>query len=99
MDFLANFRTPAQRQILRDHFLDRRWFVVALGVGTILNLINQYDAFFGGKLISMPKLLLTFLLPYLVSSLSAWQARSESKRALEDNTRVSLQEDLVPDQV
>jgi hypothetical protein len=46
----------------------RRSFKVALIVGTALNLINQGDALFGPASINWLKLILTYLMPYAVSS-------------------------------
>lgn len=54
------------------HYLNWRWFMVAAIVGTILNLINQYGALFGPDDIHYPKFVLTYLVPYFVSSISAW---------------------------
>ncbi|MDB2705561.1 nitrate/nitrite transporter NrtS [Pseudomonadota bacterium] len=59
---------------LLNHFLQWKWFVVALVVGSILNLINQPDALFGEQSVHYPKLILTYCVPYLVSSISAWCA-------------------------
>ncbi|MGQ0741914.1 MAG: nitrate/nitrite transporter NrtS [Alphaproteobacteria bacterium] len=41
---------------------------VALLIGTILNLINQGDALFYGASINWTKLILTYLVPYAVST-------------------------------
>jgi len=67
--------------------IPRRSFVVALIVGTILNLINQGDALFGGGHLNVAKLVLTFAVPYCVATygavfyrLSAW--RSSRQREL-----------------
>lgn len=49
----------------------RRSLVAAVIVGTILNLINQGDALFGGKSIDWVKLLLTYLVPYCVTTYGA----------------------------
>ena len=46
----------------------RRSLRVALVVGTILNVINQGDAVFGGDQVSWFKALLTFFVPYAVST-------------------------------
>jgi len=46
----------------------RRSLVVALIVGTVLNLINQGDAMLSGIPIDLAKLLLTYLVPYFVST-------------------------------
>ena len=44
---------------------------VALVVGTILNLINQGDAIFGAAPINWTKVVLTYLVPYAVSTFGA----------------------------
>jgi hypothetical protein len=40
-------------------------------VGTILNLINQGDAIFGAMTINWTKVVLTYAVPYLVSTYGA----------------------------
>ena len=45
--------------------------MVALIVGTILNLINQGDAMLAGLPLNLAKLSLTYLVPYLVSTYGA----------------------------
>lgn len=57
----------------------RRAALVALVVGTILNLINQGDAVAHGLGVNWAKLLLTYLVPYLVSTHGAVAARLEVK--------------------
>jgi hypothetical protein len=49
----------------------RRSLYVALVVGTILNLINQGDALFGPAQINWLKVILTYLVPYAVSTYGA----------------------------
>ena len=49
----------------------RRSLVVALIVGTVLNLINQGGALFGGGHIDWAKFLLNFVVPYCVSTYGA----------------------------
>jgi hypothetical protein len=44
---------------------------VALVVGTILNLINQGDVIFGAVPINWTKIVLTYLVPYAVSTYGA----------------------------
>jgi len=59
---------------------------VALVVGTILALINQYDAIFSGNLTptNIFQILLTYLVPYSVSTFgSAMQARHIETRGSE----------------
>src|SRR5579863_6179052 len=58
----------------------RRSFVVALIVGTILNLINQGDALVTGMPIDVVKLLLTYLVPYCVSTYGAVSYRLHAAR-------------------
>ena len=49
----------------------RRSLYVALIVGTILNLINQGDAILAGGAINWAKIVLTYAVPYLVSTYGA----------------------------
>jgi hypothetical protein len=49
----------------------RRSFVVAIVVGTILNLINQGDAVLGAASINWIKVVLTYLVPYAVCTYGA----------------------------
>ena len=54
----------------------RRALLVAVVVGTILNLINQGDALFGGGAVHYGKLALTYIVPFIVSTHGAVSARS-----------------------
>lgn len=49
----------------------RRSLLAALIVGSILNLINQGDALFGDAKLNVLKALLTFVVPYCVSTYGA----------------------------
>lgn len=49
----------------------RRSILVALVVGTILNLINQGDALLAGTGVNVIKILLTYLVPYCVATYGA----------------------------
>ncbi len=49
----------------------RRSLVVALVVGSVLNLINQGDALLAGGPIDWTKILLTFAVPYCVATYGA----------------------------
>jgi hypothetical protein len=49
----------------------RRALVVALIVGTVLNLINQGDALLAGNSIDWLKILLTYCVPYAVCTYGA----------------------------
>jgi hypothetical protein len=62
----------------------RRSFFAALLVGTVLNLINQGDALLGAVPINWFKMILTYCVPYAVSTYGAVsvqirQTRSASK--------------------
>lgn len=48
---------------------------IALVVGTILNLINQGDALFGAGSVNWFKMVLTFAMPYAVSTYGAVAVR------------------------
>jgi hypothetical protein len=51
--------------------LPRRSLIVALIVGTVLNLINQGDAILGGLHVDWLKLALTYIVPYVVCTYGA----------------------------
>ena len=51
--------------------MPRRSLVAALVVGTILNLINQGDALFGARRFDWVKAVLTFIVPYCVTTYGA----------------------------
>lgn len=61
--------------------LIKRALTVALIVGSILNLINQWDGLFLGAAIVWPKLFLTYCVPYCVATYSG--ATSAHKCAIE----------------
>jgi hypothetical protein len=67
----------------------RRSLIVALIVGSILNLINQGDALFGGGRLNFTKLILTFAVPYCVATYGAVSFRLSVSRGtdLEDRPR------------
>ena len=55
--------------------------LVSLVVGTILTFINQGDALFSGEGVSMLKVVLTYLVPLLVSTYGAWNMARMSQAA------------------
>ncbi len=62
--------------------IPRRSLMVALIVGTILNLINQGDGLLGSAPIDWTRLILTYMVPYAVSTygaVSALLSRSEAE--------------------
>lgn len=65
---------PTWRTVCRCAISDgvpRRSFLIALVVGAVLNLINQGDALLAGKPVDWLKILLTFAVPYCVSTYGA----------------------------
>lgn len=55
----------------------RQSMIVAAVVGTLLNCVNQGEAVLGGAEVNVPKLLLTYAIPFFVSTYGAWNmARS-----------------------
>ena len=52
----------------------RRALLVALVVGSLLNLINQGDALWGTAAVHWPKLLLTWCVPFFVALYGAFTA-------------------------
>lgn len=57
----------------------KRGLYVAVTAGTILALINQWEALFGAAEIQWFKLVLTYCVPFIVSTTSSLLARSEQK--------------------
>ena len=76
-------RTPRLLEICRCCISDgvpRRSFLVALIVGTILNLINQGDVIFGDGRVNWSKIILTFAVPYCVATYGAVSYRLAASR-------------------
>lgn len=59
----------------------KRSFIVALIVGTILNLINQGDALLGAGHLNVTKVLLTYVVPYCVATYGAVSYQLNMSRA------------------
>jgi hypothetical protein len=59
----------------------RRSLLAALVVGTMLNLINQGDALFGGMPVNWFKIILTFCVPYAVSTYGAVSVQIRQTRS------------------
>ncbi|MEH6467793.1 MAG: nitrate/nitrite transporter NrtS [Porticoccus sp.] len=55
-----------------NFFLQKHFFIIALVVGTLLNLINQGDVILSGDKLSYIKISLTYCVPYAVASMSSW---------------------------
>ena len=74
----ASMDESAFRQVLSWPVV-RSGLTVAIVVGSILNLINQGEAIWGGASLDWWKLCLTYCVPYLVAS---WGAYSAFRRRL-----------------
>ena len=74
---------PSLISLVFSDGVPRTAFIVAVIVGSILNIINQGDAIFGAKSVDFVKLVLTFMVPYCVSS---YGSVTMKKRLLERNT-------------
>ena len=70
-DFLALARTPA---------IAARAFRVALVIGTVLTLINQGDHLIAGMAPDWIKMILTYMVPYCVSTHGAVSAMQASNQ-------------------
>jgi hypothetical protein len=74
---------PGLCAVVFERGIVRRSLVVAAIVGTILNIINQGDAIVTGAPLVMWKIVLTYCVPYCVSTYGAVTARlDDMKRSL-----------------
>ena len=74
---MAGTQTPALLRIVHlclSNGVPRRSLIVAVIVGTILNLINQSDGLLGRAPIDWTRLILTYMVPYCVSTYGAVSA-------------------------
>ena len=78
---------PPLSGIIFNKGIVRRAAIVALIVGTILNLIAQGDFLLEGQQISVWKICLTYCVPYCVATYGAVTARLETYRTLEKTGR------------
>lgn len=62
--------------------IPRRALIVALAVGSVLNLINQGDALIAGRSLDWLKIALTYIVPYCVNTHGAVTARLGSRQQL-----------------
>lgn len=60
----------------------KRAFIIALIVGSLLNVINQYDALLGSLNFNWYKAILTYCVPFAVSLVSGWLANRDAQRGL-----------------
>jgi hypothetical protein len=68
---MAKFQLSQIYRFCVSDGVPRRSFIVALIVGTILNLINQGDALFGDGHLNLTKIILTYAVPYCVATFGA----------------------------
>jgi len=71
----AGIKRPSLSAIVFERGIVRRSLVIAVIVGTILNLINQGDAIVAGGPVVAWKLALTYCVPYCVATYGAVTAR------------------------
>ncbi len=64
----------------------KRSFLVALFVGTALNVLNQGDVLLAGEPLNWWKISLTFIIPYLVATYGAVSMRLQALRQPEKDT-------------
>ena len=62
-----------------NYIVVKRAIIIALVVGTLLNIINQYDAIFGALSLNWLKACLTYCVPFSVSLFSSWLANRDAK--------------------
>ena len=77
---LTGRHRPGLAAIVFERGIVRRSLILALIVGTILNLINQGDAFMTGAPLVAWKIALTYCVPYCVATYGAVTARLEMIR-------------------
>ena len=63
-------------QIALESGIQKRSWMVAIIVGSILNIINQGDALFNSDSVVLWKILLTYCVPYCVATYGAVTARN-----------------------
>ncbi|WP_343561240.1 hypothetical protein [Kiloniella sp. b19] len=73
-------QSGSQEASSRSGLIVKRALIVAVVAGTILTFINQWDALFGNANLSVTKFLLTYCVPFTVSSVSSFlTGRSEKQ--------------------
>lgn len=80
-------RTIAARPDLVHVDICRRACLVALVVGTVLNLINQGEIIFTGGGIDATKLVLTYLVPFFVSANGVFSGRKMVQLEIKETSK------------
>ncbi|MVS97430.1 nitrate/nitrite transporter NrtS [Devosia marina] len=75
-----NERQATPLQLALSKRVVKQSVIVAIVGGTALNLINQGDAMLAGTALNIPKLLLTYAVPFLVSTYGAWSMAMAMRR-------------------
>lgn len=73
--------------LARSDGIPRSSLTISLFVGSVLNVINQGDAMLGFVELSWPKLVFTYLVPYIVSTYSAVATRLRHERRQVDSSK------------
>ncbi len=76
----TGFQRPPLRAIIFDKGIARRAAIIALIVGTLLNLIAQGDFLIDGTALNYWKICLIYCVPYCVATYGACTARLETHR-------------------
>jgi hypothetical protein len=72
-------QTPLQ-QCIAPQMLKKSIYV-AVVVGTVLTIINHGDKMMAGLPLNMTQVLLTYLVPFLVSTYGAWNMARSNERS------------------
>ena len=71
---MSDSTSPSPLQQVLTWPVIRSSLIVAVVVGSILNIINQGDAIFGDGAVNLLKACLTYCVPFCVSMYGAWSA-------------------------
>ncbi len=73
---------PGWYRIVSDRAVVRRAVLTSVGVGTVLTIVNQYDAIVAGEMTDdrLLPVAITYLVPFVVSLLSSWIAIRVERR-------------------
>ena len=108
MSFIRILRTPARRcreacELAVGHGTPRRAVKLAVVVGTLLVLINQWEAVTGAASMDWLKVALTYCVPYLVSTYTSVskdltllrEAEAAEQTVHEEARKIQMQSDSV----
>lgn len=73
-------RPPSWLSLALSDGCPKRSFIVALVVGSLLNLLNQGDFLLAGEPLNWWKIILTYAVPYLVATYGAVTMRQQAQR-------------------